>query len=64
MQDTVRSLLERTDDLKRDIEALLAVKMPVTSLEAPRGDRNGAESGTGTPESETSLITEDEGATV
>lgn len=56
MQDSVRGLLERADELKRDVEAILAVKMPATSLDAPNGEqRLSAESGTASPESETSM---------
>lgn len=61
MQDNVRGLQERAEHLKKDIEALLAMKMPITSLDTPKGDRNGAESGTGSPES---VITEDGAAFV
>ena len=67
MQDSVRGLLQRADDLKRDAEAILAVKMPVTSLDAPTGEqRLSAESRPTSPESEASLNSniEDEVATV
>jgi hypothetical protein len=65
MQDSVRSLLERADDLRRDVESILAVKMPATSLDAPTGEqRLSAYSGTGSPESEVSMNVEDEVATV
>jgi hypothetical protein len=65
MQDSIRSLLERADNLKKDIEAVLAVKMPVTSLDAATGElRNSADFGTATPESEASVNGEDEVATV
>jgi hypothetical protein len=50
MQDSVRDFLERADGLRGDIEAILALKMPITSLYAPvRDQKNGAESGSGNP---------------
>jgi hypothetical protein len=62
VQNNVKVLLKRADHLKRDIEAILAVKMPVTSLEVSRSERrNILESGN--PESETSLIVKDEAST-
>ena len=65
MQDSVRGLLERAHDLKRDIEGILAAKMPITSLDAATGEqRHTADSGATTPESECSLHIEDEVATV
>ena len=65
MQDSVRGLLQRADDLKRDAEAILAVKIPGTNLDTATGDqRLSAESGTTSPESEASLNVEDEVADV
>jgi hypothetical protein len=65
MQDSVRGLLERADELKRDIEGILATKMPITSLDPATGEqRHTADSETATPESEASLNVDDEVATV
>jgi hypothetical protein len=65
MQDSVRGLLERADDLKKDIEGILAMKMPVTSLDPATGEqRHTGDSGTATPESEASLNGEEEVAPV
>lgn len=56
MQDSVRDLLERAGGLRSEIEAIQALKMPITSLDSPARDlSNSAESGSGTSESDTSL---------
>lgn len=39
MQHSMRNLLERTDNLKRDIVAILEVKMPATSLDTWKSER-------------------------
>jgi hypothetical protein len=45
MQDGVRNLLEREDGRKGEIEAILALKTPITSLDSPaRDQKNSAES--------------------
>jgi hypothetical protein len=56
MQDSLRDLLERAGGLKGEIEAIQALKMPITSLDSPaRDEKNSAESRSGTLESDTSL---------
>lgn len=60
MQDSVRALLGRAGGLKGDLEAILALKMPVTSLDAvSTGDQGrSGESKFGSPQSDSSLNVE------
>jgi hypothetical protein len=65
MQNSVRSLLEQADNLKQDIEAILAVTMPGTSLGVPTREHNHkGETKATAPESEANLNNESEVATI
>ena len=56
MQDSVRILALRADDLRRDVEAILAVKIPSIYLGALVGEQKlSGDSGTTSPEAESSL---------
>jgi CTP:molybdopterin cytidylyltransferase MocA len=51
MQHSMRNLLERTDNLKRDIVAILEIKMPATSFDTLKSERrSSSEFGTELPD--------------
>lgn len=65
MHQSIRGLLVRTVDLQRDIEAVLAVKMPVASLDIERAEQqDNAEQGVETLESAASSMAGEEGSFV